>query len=593
MTIQKPNHSNVQNNFTRHAQVSFFFFWYRHGNLFISLGNGDVSPDNGKDRSSKGHPHNTDSRGDASSVITKVKLGQQEAESRRLHRGLNGHRTGGGFAKAGDTGEGIADETTNKVKEEDGDLKGHTSVEDGLGNLSDGRGDKEASGNDADDRSEGENGLDGLGEELVQGHTKGDGGKDNLNGGLGNTSGIDGDDGTEEGLAEKGSHEDGTDGGGGRHEDGKSNVALGNVRAEVRSLTSVDRADEDHTGKEGGVDGEALTKAEGEEGHHNVAEKELHDDGDGLGGDVDEILGGEGDTHGKHESGKGGGEVLGREPVEGGGVLKGDAGAQDGPDGKEGGGDVGGLGVGIEDLLSKALLLSTLGGGFGHLHGRAHLGSRGKGRSGGHGRGGKLLHLSSCRSTPIQIRMHSSFSPFDNQFNPPTKESRPDKLDSPREGNENARRHKCSEKQALKKGFWKWHINLELGKCTRYANSVLNMRVESPNFKHGHYQESLRLVVSWMQVQTTPTGGRLVPALSNPTQHVLLSSESRQNFASTCQTYISNAGRGGGGAGKGSRRGGRGDNEGGDSHGWWFGLNGSKLATDATDDITVKRACRQ
>ena len=327
-----------------------------------------------------------------------MKLGQQEAESRRLHRGLNGHGTGGGLAEASGTGEGIADESTDKVKEEDGDLKGHAGVEDGLGNLSDGRGDEEAGGNDADDGSEGENSLNGLGEELVQGHTKGDGSKDDLNSGLGNTSGIDGDDGTEEGLAEKGSHEDGTDGGGGRHEDGKSNVALGNVRAEVRSLTSVDRADEDHTSEEGGVDGEALTKAEGEEGHHNVAEKELHDDGDGLGGDVDEIQRGEGDAHGKHEGGKGGGEVLGREPVEGGGVLKGDAGAQDSPDGEEGGSDVGGLGVGVEDLLTEALLVSALGGSgslLGHLHGRAHLGSRGKGRGDGHGRGGELLHLNS------------------------------------------------------------------------------------------------------------------------------------------------------------------------------------------------------
>lgn len=180
------------------------FVLCHHASLLISLGNGDVSPDDGKDRSGKSHPHNTDSRGDAGGIITEVKLGQQEAERRGLHRGLNSHGTGGGLAEAGNTGKAIADEATNKVKEEDGDLKGHTGVEDGLGNLCDGRGDKEASGDDADDRSEGENGLDGLGEELVQGHTKGDGGKDDLNGGLGNTSGIDGDDGTEKGLAEKG-----------------------------------------------------------------------------------------------------------------------------------------------------------------------------------------------------------------------------------------------------------------------------------------------------------------------------------------------------------------------------------------------------
>ena len=94
---------------------------------------------------------------------------------------------------------------------------------------------------------------------------------------------------------------------------------------------------------------------------------------------------------------EGGGEVLGREPVEGGGVLKGNAGAEDGPDGEEGGGDVGSLGVGIENLLSEALLLSTgVGGSFGHLHGGALAGTRREGRGDGHRRGGKLLHLNIC-----------------------------------------------------------------------------------------------------------------------------------------------------------------------------------------------------
>ena len=150
--------------------------------------------------------------------------------------------------------------------------------------------------------------------------------------------------------------------------------------------------------------------------------------------------------------------------------------------------------------------------------------------------------------------------------------------------------------RALKKGSGNGiSIIFGLGTRTAYGNSIVSMRVGKSGFKHGHYQESLRLVVSWMQVQTTPTGGRLVPALSNPTQHVLLSSESRQNFASTCQTYISNAGRGGGGAGKGSRRGGRGDNEsGGESHGCALGWTVQNWPlTPLTTSLTVKRACRQ
>ena len=90
-----------------------------------------------------------------------------------------------------------------------------------------------------------------------------------------------------------------------------------------------------------------------------------------------------------------------------------------------------------------------------------------------------------------------------------------------------------------------------------------------------------------VRLQTTPTGGRLVPAL-----------QIRYNMCCFCRlapkfyfimpTYISNTGRGGGRAGKGSRRGGRGDNEsGGESHVGAV-MDGSKLATDDT-----ARACRQ
>jgi len=346
-----------------------------------------------------------------------VKLGQEESKRRRLHRGLNGHGTGGGFAESGGTGKGITDQSTDQVEEDDGELKAHTGVEDGLGHLGDGTGDEEAGGNDADDGGEGEDGLDDLGEELVEAHTNGDGGEDDLDGGLGNAGGIDGNDGTEEGLAQEGGHEDGTDGGGGRHEDGQSNVALGNVRAQVGGLTSVDGADEDQTSEEGGVNVEALAKAEGEEGHHYVAEKELHDDGDGLGGDVDEILGSEGDAHGKHESGKGGGEVLGREPIEGGGVLKGNSRAEDGPKGEEGGGDIGSLGVGIEDLLSEALLLSTcISGSLGHLHGGALAGPRREGRCDGHRRSGKLLHLNIACTTKYIDTNSPNHSHFDDRL---------------------------------------------------------------------------------------------------------------------------------------------------------------------------------
>ena len=236
MTILCPVQSSqirVHGNHAHILSLSIFLASWTFIYLFIALGNGDVSPDDSQDRSGKGHPHNTDGRGDAGGIVAKVKLGQEETERRGLHRGLNGHGAGGGFAESGGAGEGISDQSTDEVEKEDGDLKAHAGVEDGLGHLGDGTGDEEAGGNDTDDGGEGEDSLDGLGEELVEGHTDSDGGEDDLDGGLGNAGGIDGDDGTEEGLAEEGGHEDGTDGGGGRHEDGQSNVALGNVRAQV------------------------------------------------------------------------------------------------------------------------------------------------------------------------------------------------------------------------------------------------------------------------------------------------------------------------------------------------------------------------
>ena len=135
-------------------------------------------------------------------------------------------------------------------------------------------------------------------EELVGGHTNRDGSQDNLdkkwcehtvkklahpkrgttslsaylNGGLGNTSGIDGDDGSKKELTQERRHEDGTQRCGGGHEHRQGDIALGNVRAQVTGLSAVDGSDENHAGKERRIECECLSQKQGENGHHSVAE---------------------------------------------------------------------------------------------------------------------------------------------------------------------------------------------------------------------------------------------------------------------------------------------------------------------------------
>ncbi len=84
-----------------------------------------------------------------------------------------------------------------------------------------------------------------------------------LNGGLGNTSGIDRDDSSEETLTEKRRHDNGTESGGSGHQDRKSHVTTSNVGTQVGSLSTVNASNEDHTSHEGWVQLESRAQAEG------------------------------------------------------------------------------------------------------------------------------------------------------------------------------------------------------------------------------------------------------------------------------------------------------------------------------------------
>ena len=184
-----------------------------------------------------------------------------------------------------------------------------------------------------------------------------------------------------------------------RHQHAERDVPLGDVRAQVARLSPVDAPHEDHPREEAGVESERPPEEEGEPGHHPVAQRELHDYRAGFGRDGDEIGGGEGDPHGEHEGGEGGGEVLGREPLEGRRALERDGREEDRPQGEEGGGEVRGLGVCVEYFGGRGFFVGGGGGGcggVGALDGRRRAcatrersgvcsGGRNRGRGGGTG----------------------------------------------------------------------------------------------------------------------------------------------------------------------------------------------------------------
>ena len=161
-------------------QLSLMVAKGRENYLVLSFLDGDESPDDSQDGSSQGHPDDTDGTWDTGSVFTKVKLGQQESKSRRLHGSLNGHGTGRDLSESSNLGKEVSDKSSDQVKKDAGNLQRPSGVDDGFGNLGDGTGDQKTGGNHTNNGGEWKDGLDEFGEELVGGHTNGNGSQDNL-----------------------------------------------------------------------------------------------------------------------------------------------------------------------------------------------------------------------------------------------------------------------------------------------------------------------------------------------------------------------------------------------------------------------------
>mmetsp|Transcript_879 Transcript_879/g.2126 ORF Transcript_879/g.2126 Transcript_879/m.2126 type:complete len:218 (+) Transcript_879:627-1280(+) len=217
------------------------------------------------------------------------------------------------------------------MKEQDWELQVDTGTQDGISNLGHGARHEEACGNDADHGSEGQDGLDEFGEELVGRHPNGDGSEDDLNGRLGNPRGIHGHDRAQNGLAQERRHQNRPHRRGRGHEHGKRDIPLRDVRAQIARLSAVDAPHQHHAGHQSRLEAERPAQEQREGGHHGVAQRELHEDRAGLGCDGDEVRGGQRDPHGEHEGGERGREVLGGEEVEAGGFFEGEGGEEDGP----------------------------------------------------------------------------------------------------------------------------------------------------------------------------------------------------------------------------------------------------------------------
>jgi hypothetical protein len=102
-----------------------------------------------------------------------------------------------------------------------------------------------------------------------------------------------------------------------------------------------------------------MPDSECQKGHHPVTQGELHNCLCGIRGHVDKVLWGQCNAHGQHESRQCGSKVLGGEPCKGLGALESNAGKENGPNGKESGGDIGRLFVGGKYLLSQSRRLNS------------------------------------------------------------------------------------------------------------------------------------------------------------------------------------------------------------------------------------------
>lgn len=181
-----------------------------------------------------------------------------------------------------------------------------------------------------------------------------------LNGGHGNSLGIDRDDGAQQALAQQRRHENGSERGCRRHEHRQSHIAFRNVRAQITRLSSIDGSDQYHARNQCLWQSKRLAQSQGQEWHHAVTECKLHNGRDGLFGDLDKVVGCEGNAHAQHECRQSSGKVFRGKPGKGTGRAQRNASKENGPQGKEIGGNVGRLFVSFKDLLTERLFVRLM-----------------------------------------------------------------------------------------------------------------------------------------------------------------------------------------------------------------------------------------
>ena len=183
-------------------------------------------------------------------VLWKVERREQETKGARLHRRFDRHRSARRLAVLERAHDPVTAETADEMEQKGGSLKRETSADDALGAVGDGAADEDDGGRDADD---GRDGFDAPAEfrrELVERETEDDGNEHDLDGGNRHAHGVDVDDGAERQLANQRRHEDASHRGGGRHEHGQRDITLGDVRAQVARLSTVDGTDENQPREE-------------------------------------------------------------------------------------------------------------------------------------------------------------------------------------------------------------------------------------------------------------------------------------------------------------------------------------------------------
>ena len=122
-------------------------------------------------------------------------------------------------------------------------------------------------------------------------------------------------------------------------------------------MSAIDTSDKNHTSKQGRVQTKGGSETIGKERHHGVTERELHEDGVGSSGNFDKVSGFQGNTHGKHKSGKCACEILGSEPSERLWGFQSNAREKHRPEREESSGNISSLDVAIKDLLTRGLNL--------------------------------------------------------------------------------------------------------------------------------------------------------------------------------------------------------------------------------------------